>query len=121
MNPNTGALLDSGPKNSPACHKDDSWTILKGGFSVSCQWDLTEKRCRGYGAKADACKRNYQAVDDAVFAEKLAELPDGFFQLDKMGHGIKGGELNDNKPPEAMNGQNKKVPLTGALASKVAQ
>ena len=71
INPNTGEPNAEGPKNPPAC-QSDAWTILKGGFSVSCQWDKKEKRCRGYGEKADACARNYQAVDDAVFKEKLA-------------------------------------------------
>jgi hypothetical protein len=110
--PETHEVIEStrekGPKNAMQCR--NNWTILKGGFSVACQWDKSQERCRGYGKKEESCHRRYQTIDDAVFAEKLAELPKGYFEAAKMGNACNGGELNENKF-FVMHGENKKVQI----------
>jgi hypothetical protein len=60
---------------------------------------------------------NNQIVDDEVFAEKLAELPDGYFDPAKMGNGMNGGEVNENVF-SAMNGINKLITIDATKISK---
>lgn len=102
-------------KSGLGCVKDDAWTILKGGFTVSCQWvkkdgekwigakpNAPSGECKGLGEKKDSCERKYQTVAKEVVVEVLKGMPDGYFDLEKMPVSLKGFE--DPWTPKVMHG-----------------
>ena len=59
------------PANAQACVHSDPWTIIHAGYCVACQFDKEQKKCRGMGDPAVACKRQFQKVEESIV---LAEL-----------------------------------------------